>query len=65
MQLAPGASEADIRALLLAHDVSIVAGPTALGLYQVAIPDDADAAVIAQALSGNPLVIYLQEVPQP
>ncbi|MGD8417667.1 MAG: hypothetical protein PVH91_11455, partial [Pseudomonadales bacterium] len=36
VSFAPGISEADVRTLLLKHRVSIVGGPSALGIYQIA-----------------------------
>ncbi len=65
LTFAAAVTEAEIRALLLANDISIVAGPSALGIYQVAAPVDADLARVAEALSGSPLVVFLQPVPQP
>lgn len=37
----PDATEGDIRALLLASEASLVSGPSALGVYQIAFRDDA------------------------
>lgn len=41
---APGAAEAEIRALLLELEAEIVAGPSALGLYRITV-DDPEAAL--------------------
>jgi hypothetical protein len=65
LSFAPGATEADIRALLVANDVHIVAGPSALGLYEIAVAEDSDRGAVAEHLAGSPLVAYLQEVPKP
>lgn len=46
----PEASEAQIRALLLAQGLEIVAGPSALGLYRLDVTADADAGTAAAAL---------------
>ncbi len=62
---APGASEADVRTLLLAHRMSIVGGPSALGIYQLAAPEGADLDALATDLTASPLVVFLQPVPQP
>ncbi len=45
------ATEAEIRDLLLTLDIEIVAGPSALGLYTVVGPEDAEADRIAATLS--------------
>lgn len=65
LSFSAGASEAEVRALLLANGMSIVAGPSALGIYHVAIPEDADPAALAAALSTSELVVFLQPVIQP
>jgi len=65
LSFAPGISEVDARMLLIAHRLNIVAGPSALGIYQVAAPEGADLDSLAAELTASPLVIYLQPVPQP
>ncbi|MGE0621595.1 MAG: hypothetical protein AB7I04_01995 [Pseudomonadales bacterium] len=65
LSFAPGISEADARALLIGHRLNIVAGPSALGIYQVSAPEGADLERIAAELSVSPLVILLERVPQP
>ncbi|MGD8418115.1 MAG: hypothetical protein PVH91_13740, partial [Pseudomonadales bacterium] len=65
VSFAPGISEADVRTLLLKHRVSIVGGPSALGIYQIAAPRGADLDALAASLEASPLVVYLQPVPQP
>ncbi len=62
---APGIGEADARALLLEHGLQIVAGPSALGLYQLAAPEVADVPALASTLVADPRVIFAQPVPQP
>ena len=62
---APGIGEADARTLLLEHELQIVAGPSALGLYQLAAPETADVASLAGTLIEDPRVIFAQPVPQP
>ena len=59
------AREAEIRALLLAHGATIVAGPSSIGIYQIAIPGDADPGPIAEGLTASPLITFLQPVPRP
>ena len=65
LSFATGSSEADTRALLLTHELRIVDGPSALGIYRVAAARDADLAALSAALSDHPLVGFLQEVPRP
>ncbi|MEM8767539.1 MAG: hypothetical protein AAGE43_08860 [Pseudomonadota bacterium] len=62
---APGIGEADARALLLERGLQIVAGPSALGIYQLAAPATADLGALANALVEDPRVIFAQPVPQP
>jgi anti-sigma factor RsiW len=47
---APGTSEAEMRDLLLTAGVEIISGPSALGLYELAIFDDAMAESAAEIL---------------
>ena len=51
---APGATEADMRALLLAAGLEIVSGPSALGIYGLGLidADTSDAAFAALSASG-------------
>lgn len=65
LSFAPGVSEADVRTLLLTHRLRIVAGPSALGIYQIAAPAAADLEKLTAELGASPLVIFLQPVPQP
>jgi hypothetical protein len=65
VSFAPGATEADIRVLLLESEASIVSGPSALGLYQISVPEDTEKVLVAERLSAHPSIIFLQEVPQP
>jgi hypothetical protein len=65
LAFAPGATEAEIRALLIASEITIVAGPSALGMYQVAASPHIDLTTAAAALSADPLITFLQAVPRP
>lgn len=47
----PVANEQEIRDLLLTHNLEIVNGPSALGLYQLKGADDVDLAEVLQALA--------------
>lgn len=50
------ATEAEIRALLLELDLSIVSGPSALGLYRLAARDEAARAAALERLGASGLV---------
>lgn len=65
MSFAPGTTEADLRALLLAHQLSIVGGPSALGLYTVAAAEGTDIDALVAALDASPLILFVQPVGQP
>jgi hypothetical protein len=65
LTFAPDATEAEIRTLLIASEITIVAGPSALGMYQVAASPHVDLTVAAAALSADPLITFLQAVPRP
>lgn len=52
----PDATEADISAALGAYDLTIVDGPSAVGLYRLAAPEGADLAAIGAALEARPQV---------
>lgn len=65
LSFVPGTTEADLRALLLEHQISIVSGPSALGLYQAAAPEGSDIDVLVATLDANPLVLYVQPVLPP
>ena len=56
-----GATEADLRALLLQHKAQIIAGPSALGLYRVAIPAARAAAVAVALQHADALVESVQQ----
>ena len=58
-------TEADLRALLLEHQLSIVSGPSALGLYRAAATEGTDIVALVSALDANPLVLFVQPVLQP
>jgi anti-sigma factor RsiW len=51
------ATEADIRALLLELDLSIVSGPSAIGLYRLAAKDEAARAAALQRLGAVPDIV--------
>ncbi len=65
LSFAPGTSEADLRALLLEHQLSIVSGPSALGIYGAATAESTDIEALVTALDASPLVLYVQPVLQP
>jgi len=65
LSFVPGTTEADFRALLLEHKISIVAGPSALGLYQAAAPAGTDIGALVTTLDADPLVLYVQPVLSP
>ena len=46
----PTVSQAALTQLLLAHDLSIVDGPSALGVYRLALPDAVDRQPVIEAL---------------
>jgi anti-sigma factor RsiW len=50
------ATEADIRALLLELELTIVSGPSAIGLYRLAARDAAARATAVERLGSSPLV---------
>ena len=52
----PEASETEIRTLLISLDLSIISGPSALGLYQVAALMEVPAEPILNALDAAPVV---------
>ncbi len=62
---APGTTEADLRALLLEHQLSLVAGPSALGLYTAAAAPDTDIDALVASLDASPLILFVQPVLQP
>lgn len=59
---APTATEQDIRALLLALDLSIVSGPSALGLYTLAARDPQEAARALDRLTAAIGIVESAEV---
>lgn len=65
LTFAPGVSEAQVRALLLDNRATIVAGPSAIGLYAVALDADVDPLQATERLRNSGLVTFLQPVPQP
>jgi hypothetical protein len=65
LTFAPGVSEAEVRTLLLEARASIVAGPSAIGLYTIAFDDGVDAAAAAERLRTSGIVTFLQPAPQP
>lgn len=50
------ATEAEIRALLIALDLSIISGPSALGLYRLAATDEAARTAALARLTASPVV---------
>jgi hypothetical protein len=59
---APGASEAEIRALLQGLEAQIVEGPNSLGMYGIALPDTVDLNMVQQQLSASALTSFVQPV---
>ena len=53
----PDTTESDLRALLLAAEVEIVSGPSALGLYRLALLEGADADAARARLQAAPAII--------
>lgn len=62
---APGVTEAQVRALLLKSRASIVAGPSADGLYHIALDEAADLPEAEQRLRASGLVRSLDSVAKP
>ena len=58
----PASSEADIRALLQQNNLTIVDGPSALGIYTLDAADNADLVAVQNLLQENPNVNYVQPV---
>ena len=56
----PGTTEQAMRGLLAEIGGQIVAGPNSLGMYQIDLPDSADAADVVRALQSNAMVGYAQ-----
>lgn len=59
---APEATEAEIRAILLAAKVEIVSGPTSVGAYTLALRAGADRAAALAALRSDPRVRFAEPV---
>ena len=65
LTFAPGVTEAQVRTLLLEERASIVAGPSAIGLYTIVLDDGVDADAAARRLQASGIVTFLQPAPQP
>tara|TARA_Y100001933_G_scaffold96872_1_gene97639 strand:+ start:2171 stop:2863 length:693 start_codon:yes stop_codon:yes gene_type:complete len=65
LTFAPGVSEAQVRTLLLEERASIVAGPSAIGLYTIDFDEGVDTAEAARRLQASGIVTFLQPAPQP
>ncbi len=61
----PSAAETQIRKLLIDNQASIIAGPTALGIYTIDIADSADLQIASDNLSASPLTLLVQPAAQP
>ncbi len=61
----PGTAETQIRKLLLDNQASIIAGPTALGVYTLDISDSFDLQVASDNLSSSSLTLLVQPAAQP
>ena len=59
----PGATEADMRTWLQRERLQLVGGPSALGLWRVAVPKDRADAALAMLQAANPLVESVQREP--
>jgi len=64
LTFAPGVTEAQVRALLLEERASIVAGPSAIGLYTIAFDPEVDTRAAAARIQTSGLVTFLQPAPQ-
>jgi anti-sigma factor RsiW len=62
VQFAATATEAAIRGALGEVGAEIVAGPSALGLYTIALPEDADAEAALGTLRANAAVVIFAEL---
>lgn len=60
ISFAAGATEADIRALLLDTNTVIVDGPSALGLYRLRSDSTADLDEMRERLTASPLTTFVQ-----
>ncbi len=58
------ASQGDIAALLTDSNLTIIDGPSAAGLYRLAVLEGGDIALAAQSLSAHPDLIESVELPQ-
>lgn len=65
LTFAPGVTEAQLRALLLEERGSIIAGPSAIGLYTIAFDPEVDASAAAARIQASGLVTFLQAAAQP
>lgn len=65
LTFAPGVTEAQLRALLLEERGSIIAGPSAIGLYTIAFDPEVDASAAAVRIQASGLVTFLQAAAQP
>ncbi|MCB1686151.1 MAG: hypothetical protein KDI31_16765, partial [Pseudomonadales bacterium] len=65
LRFVDGTTEAQIRSLLLAAQASIVAGPSALGIYTVAIGESGDRQAAVALISDSPLTDFVQPVLKP
>jgi len=64
VRFAENATLAQLQALLVRHDATIVNGPSALGIYTVAVPRaDISADALAKALRAEPQVLQVSVAP--
>ena len=59
---APGVSEADVRAWLLSLDARVVDGPSAMGVYKIALPAGTVVVDVLPALQAAPITAYVKPV---
>jgi anti-sigma factor RsiW len=64
-RFAESAAMADINALLLRLDARVISGPSALGIYELALPREAaaDAQALRARLAAEPLLLQVVVVP--
>jgi hypothetical protein len=64
VSFSPSATEQQIRDLLRDHQASIVAGPSALGIYTLEVADGATEAEVLAAFQASGLTTFMQPVPE-
>ncbi len=62
--LEPGATVAELQALLGNVEAQIVSGPTSMGIYSIDVADDDQLDAARTVLSEHPITVFVQPVPQ-